>query len=103
MSMPWWEDGTAGRQPRAGHCATASCFTGETSLGRQLPGRLDRRVLATRSNRTIDCARVRVALTPEEQARLTSIQRADPEAYDAYVRGRHYAAQINPEGFEKRS
>jgi len=44
---------------------------------------------------------VRVALTPEEQARLTSIQRADPEAYDAYVRGRHYAAQINPEGFEK--
>src|SRR5258707_1980983 len=27
---------------------------------------------------------VRVALTPEEQARLTSIQPADPEAYDAY-------------------
>src|SRR5467141_3378584 len=44
---------------------------------------------------------VRVALTPEEQIRLTSIQRADPEAYDAYVGGRHYAAQINPEGFEK--
>ena len=44
---------------------------------------------------------VRVALTPEEQARLTSIQRADPEAYEAYVRGRHYASQINPEGFEK--
>jgi TolB-like protein/DNA-binding winged helix-turn-helix (wHTH) protein len=44
---------------------------------------------------------VRVALTPEEQARLTSIQRVDPEAYEAYVRGRHYASQINPEGFEK--
>jgi len=44
---------------------------------------------------------VRVSLTPEEQARLTSGPRPDPEAYDAYVRGRHYAAQINPEGFEK--
>ena len=44
---------------------------------------------------------VQVALTPAEQARLTSVQRADPEAYEAYVRGRHYAAQINPEGFEK--
>src|SRR5258708_1152686 len=44
---------------------------------------------------------IRVTLTPEEQARLTSLQPADPEAYDAYVRGRHYAAQINPDGFEK--
>jgi TolB-like protein/DNA-binding winged helix-turn-helix (wHTH) protein len=44
---------------------------------------------------------IRVTLTPEEQARLTGIQRADPDAYDAYVRGRHYASQINPEGFEK--
>jgi TolB-like protein/DNA-binding winged helix-turn-helix (wHTH) protein len=44
---------------------------------------------------------IRVALTPEEQARLTSLQPADPEAYDAYVRGRHYASQINPDGFEK--
>ena len=44
---------------------------------------------------------IRVTLTPEEQARLTSLQPADPEAYDAYVRGRHYASQINPDGFEK--
>jgi TolB-like protein/DNA-binding winged helix-turn-helix (wHTH) protein/Tfp pilus assembly protein PilF len=44
---------------------------------------------------------IRVTLTPEEQARLTSLQPADPEAYDAYVRGRHYAAQITPDGFEK--
>lgn len=44
---------------------------------------------------------IRVTLTPEEQARLTSLEPMDPEAYDAYVRGRHYASQINPEGFEK--
>jgi len=44
---------------------------------------------------------IRVTLTPEEQARLVSVQPSDPEAYDAYVRGRHYAAQITPDGFEK--
>lgn len=44
---------------------------------------------------------VRVSLTPEEQAHLANMQPADPEAYDAYVRGRYYASQINPEGFEK--
>lgn len=44
---------------------------------------------------------IRVSLTPEEQARLTTMHPSDPEAYDAYVRGRHFAAQINPEGFEK--
>ena len=44
---------------------------------------------------------IRVSLTPEEQAHLTSMQPPDPEAYDAYVRGRHYASQINPDGFEK--
>ncbi|PYU63343.1 MAG: hypothetical protein DMG55_00820 [Acidobacteria bacterium] len=44
---------------------------------------------------------IRVTLTPEEQARLTNLRPADPEAYDAYVRGRHYAAQITPDGFEK--
>jgi tetratricopeptide (TPR) repeat protein len=44
---------------------------------------------------------IRVTLTPEEQARLTNLRRADPDAYDAYVRGRHYAAQITPDGFEK--
>jgi TolB-like protein/DNA-binding winged helix-turn-helix (wHTH) protein len=44
---------------------------------------------------------IRVALTPEEQSRLAAMQPSDPEAYDAYVRGRHYASQINPDGFEK--
>ena len=44
---------------------------------------------------------IRVSLTPEEQARLTSMQPYDPEAYQAYIRGRHYASQISPDGFEK--
>ena len=44
---------------------------------------------------------IRVTLTPEEQVRLTNLRPADPDAYDAYVRGRHYAAQITPDGFEK--
>jgi tetratricopeptide (TPR) repeat protein len=44
---------------------------------------------------------IRVALAPEQQAHLTKVQLSDPEAYDAYVRGRHYASQINPDGFEK--
>lgn len=44
---------------------------------------------------------VRISLTPEEQAHLASIQPSDPEAYDAFVRGRYYASQINPDGFEK--
>jgi TolB-like protein/DNA-binding winged helix-turn-helix (wHTH) protein/Tfp pilus assembly protein PilF len=44
---------------------------------------------------------IRVTLTPEEQARLTSLQPMDPEAYDAYVLGRHFAAQLTPDGFEK--
>lgn len=44
---------------------------------------------------------IRVSLTPEEQAHWSSVHPPDPEAYDAYVRGRHYASQINPDGFEK--
>lgn len=44
---------------------------------------------------------IRVSLTPEEQAHLANMQPVDPEAYDAYVRGRHYASQLNPDGLEK--
>jgi TolB-like protein/DNA-binding winged helix-turn-helix (wHTH) protein len=44
---------------------------------------------------------IRVSLAPEEQAHLASMQPADPEAYDAYVRGRYFASQITPDGFEK--
>jgi TolB-like protein/DNA-binding winged helix-turn-helix (wHTH) protein/Flp pilus assembly protein TadD len=44
---------------------------------------------------------IRVSLTPEEQARLTNTPPFEPEAYDAYVRGRFYASQITADGFEK--
>ena len=44
---------------------------------------------------------IRVSLTPEEQARLTSTPPFEPEAYDAYVRGRYYSSQITADGFEK--
>jgi TolB-like protein len=44
---------------------------------------------------------IRVTLTSEEQPHLASMQPYDAEAYDAYVRGRHYASQLNPDGFEK--
>jgi TolB-like protein/DNA-binding winged helix-turn-helix (wHTH) protein len=44
---------------------------------------------------------VRFSLPPEEQAHLASTHPADPEAYDAYVRGRYFASQITPDGFEK--
>jgi TolB-like protein/DNA-binding winged helix-turn-helix (wHTH) protein len=44
---------------------------------------------------------IRVSLAPEQTAHLASLEPSDLEAYDAYVRGRHYASQINPEGFEK--
>jgi len=44
---------------------------------------------------------IRVSLTPEEQARLTNTPPFEPEAYDAYVRGRYYSSQITADGFEK--
>jgi len=44
---------------------------------------------------------IRVSLTPEEQGHRANMQPSDPEAYDAYVRGRYYASQLDPEGLEK--
>jgi TolB-like protein/DNA-binding winged helix-turn-helix (wHTH) protein len=44
---------------------------------------------------------IRVSLTPEERAGLTGTPPPEPEAYDAYVRGRYYASQITADGFEK--
>jgi TolB-like protein/cytochrome c-type biogenesis protein CcmH/NrfG len=36
---------------------------------------------------------MRVQLTPQEQARLESARRVDPEAYDEYLRGQFYASR----------
>jgi len=33
---------------------------------------------------------IRITLTPEQEARLTAPRTADPEAYEAYLRGRYY-------------
>jgi TolB-like protein/DNA-binding winged helix-turn-helix (wHTH) protein len=43
---------------------------------------------------------VRVQLTPAEQAGLTTAFRANPEAYEAYVKGRFYSRQSTPAGFD---
>ena len=36
--------------------------------------------------------RVRVQLTPQQQARLSAAPAVDPAAYEAYLKGRFYAA-----------
>src|SRR5438128_8255116 len=46
---------------------------------------------------------VRVALTPEEHARLTSTRPVDPEANDLYLKGRYYCDKWTEEGFTRGS
>jgi len=59
-------------------------------------------VLALHSNvaRAI-AGEIKVKLTPEEEARLASSRRVNPEAYEAYMKGMFYANQFTPEGFER--
>jgi Tfp pilus assembly protein PilF len=40
---------------------------------------------------------IKVAVTPEEQKRLASAQRVDPEAYDAYLKGRIHRMMLSRE------
>lgn len=44
---------------------------------------------------------IKLELTPQEQARLASARPLDPEAYEAYLKGRFYLNKYTPEGFEK--
>lgn len=44
---------------------------------------------------------VQVELTPRESARLASVRSVDPEAHEAYLRGRWYRDQGSPEDLEK--
>lgn len=44
---------------------------------------------------------IRVTLAPEEELRLASSRPVNPEAYEAYLRGTFYAAQLSPEGYER--
>src|SRR2546425_12890754 len=54
-----------------------------------------RDVLAVQREVARDVARqIRIRLTPQEQARLTTFRRVDPEAYEAYLLGRAYFYKI---------
>ena len=53
-------------------------------------------VLALQSTVAREIAReIQAALTPQDQARLASARKVDPEAYEAYLRGRHLWEQSN--------
>ncbi len=44
---------------------------------------------------------IRVKVTPEERARLETPEAVKPEAYEAYLKARHYRNAITAESFEK--
>jgi len=44
---------------------------------------------------------IRIKLTPQEQAHLASARRVDPEAYEAYLKGRHHCDKSTEEGFNR--
>jgi TolB-like protein/Tfp pilus assembly protein PilF len=41
---------------------------------------------------------IRIELTPQEQTRLASARPVNPEAYEAYLKGRHFSNTLTPEG-----
>jgi len=45
--------------------------------------------------------KVRVSLTPQEQAQLSNSRSIDPRVYEAYLKGRYYYDKISTEGFEE--
>jgi TolB-like protein/Tfp pilus assembly protein PilF len=54
-----------------------------------------RDILAVQGEVARDAARqIRVKVTPQEQARLTTSRRVDPEAYEAYLLGRAYFNKV---------
>lgn len=44
---------------------------------------------------------IRITLTPQEQNRLSSISKVDPETYERYLQGKFFANQLTQEGLEK--
>jgi TolB-like protein/DNA-binding winged helix-turn-helix (wHTH) protein len=44
---------------------------------------------------------IKVTLSPQEQARLSGSRRVDPDAYQAYLRGRYYSDKRTPEDLSK--
>jgi tetratricopeptide (TPR) repeat protein len=45
-------------------------------------------------------AEIKVRLSPEEGKRLARVREVDPEAYDAYLKGRYYWAKFTPEDYQ---
>lgn len=46
-------------------------------------------------------SQIRATLTPAERTRLATARQVDPEAYEAYLKGKYYLNQMSPEGFDK--
>jgi serine/threonine protein kinase/Tfp pilus assembly protein PilF len=44
---------------------------------------------------------IKVRLTPEERERLATVRPVDPEAYDAYLKGRYYHYRFTPEDYAR--
>ncbi|MCH8204317.1 MAG: tetratricopeptide repeat protein, partial [Candidatus Hydrogenedentes bacterium] len=44
---------------------------------------------------------IRITVTPEEETRITTAKPVDPEAYEAYLRGRFYFWKLTQDGLEK--
>ncbi len=44
---------------------------------------------------------INLQLSPQEQARLASARPVNPEAYEAYLKGKFYLNKFTPEGFQK--
>ncbi len=44
---------------------------------------------------------IKLKLSPEEKARLTSSRPVNPEAFEAYLKGRFYWYQVSKSGFEE--
>jgi TolB-like protein/Tfp pilus assembly protein PilF len=79
-----------------------------------IDGRTDRNLWANNFDRNLtnilalhsDVARaiareIRIAVTPEEEASLASARPVNPQAYEAYVKGRYFWNKATPEGMEK--
>jgi hypothetical protein len=44
---------------------------------------------------------IKINLTPQEQASFASAHPVNPDAYEAHLKGRYYAARFTSDGLEK--
>jgi eukaryotic-like serine/threonine-protein kinase len=59
-------------------------------------------VLAVQSEAARSIVReIKVHVTTEEGKRLARVRPVDPEAYDAYLKGRHHQYRFTPDGYER--